>query len=302
MGNIDLLDETTRQWLEDIGIRALEVVDKSWPESDSQVSRVSSSDGRAFYVKRFASSVKFEQSVHAYQNWLFKLEGLVPRLVSSNLQHRLMLLTDVGGDCCDWQEFSAAQRASLLRQAGTFLRALHDTPFVDDDSMAVGDAVLARTRALQRRIRESDFRSDCLSPDLMCRIVDQIGEVVPQLNQVSRVPCHRDFWRRNWIWKKAEGDQPEGVHLAVLDFEHARPDLFFFDFMKLWSDCWLAHPQLEQPFWDGYGRSLTSEENTLLKRCAKVHAVQAVVWAAEHQNDAFLAQGERLLAATDAAC
>ena len=299
MGNTDLLDETTRQWLEDIGIHAVEVVDKSWPDSDSQVNRVTTKDGGAFYVKRFSSSVKYDQAAHAYQDWLVMFGGLVPRLVSANSQHRLLLLTDLGGICCDWQELSAAQQASLLYQAGKFLRSLHEIPFVDDDSMAVGDAVLARSRALQRRIGEVDVRSDHLSPDRMTGIVDIIGEVVPLLNQIKRVPCHRDFWRRNWIWTKANGGEPEGVHLSVIDFEHARPDLFVFDFMKLWSDCWLSDPQLEQPFWDGYGRRLTSQENTLLNTCAKLHAVQTMIWSAEHQYATFFAQGEQLLAAVD---
>ena len=164
----------------------------------------------------------------------------MPRLVSSHIEERLLLLTDIGGVCCDWRELSAGQQASLLYQAGEFLRALHDVPFVDDDSIAVGDAVLARARALQQRVGEVDVRSDHLSPDLMTRIVDHIGEVVPLLNQIDRVPCHRDFWRRNWIWTEAKGAEPEDVHLAVFDFEHARPDFFVFDFMKLWSDCWLT--------------------------------------------------------------
>ena len=299
MGNTDLLDETTRQWLEDIGIHAVEVVDKSWPDSDSQVNRVTTKDGGAFYVKRFSSSVKYDQTVHAYQNWLVNLEGLVPRLVSSHVEERLLLLTDIGGCFCQWLELSAAQQASLLCQAGKFLRALHEVPFDDDDSMAVGDAVLTRALALQRRLGEVDVRSDHLSPDRMTGIVDIIGEVVPLLNRIKRVPCHRDFWRRNWIWTKANGGEPEGVHLSVIDFEHARPDLFVFDFMKLWSDCWLSDPQLEQPFWDGYGRRLTSEENTLLNTCAKLHAVQTMIWSAEHQYATFFAQGEQLLAAVD---
>ena len=35
-----LLDETIRQWLDAIGIRVVEVVDKSWPDSDSQLSLI----------------------------------------------------------------------------------------------------------------------------------------------------------------------------------------------------------------------------------------------------------------------
>ena len=193
--NRELLDETTLQWLEDIGIRAVEAVDESWPESDSQVSRVTTNDGKTFFVKRFEASLKYDQAVHAYQNWLVNPEVLVPQLVSANSQHRMLLLTDIGGVCCDWQGLSAAQQASLLRQAGKFLRTLHSIPFVDDDSMAVGDAVLTRALALQRRIGEVDLRSDYLSPDVMSRIVDHIGEVVPLLNQICLLytsPSPRD--------------------------------------------------------------------------------------------------------------
>ena len=152
------------------------VVDKSWPDSDSQVCRLTSGDGRFLFVKRFGSSVKFDQAFYTYQNWLVNLEGMVPRLVSANSEDRILLLTDIGCCCCQWQELSPAQQASLSRQAGRFLRELHGLSFVDDDPMAVGDAVLSRAHALQRRFGEVSIRSDCLSPNVMNRIVDDVED------------------------------------------------------------------------------------------------------------------------------
>lgn len=297
MGIREGLDETTRQWLDSIGIRAVEVVDKSWPDSDSRVSRVVSDDGRTFFVKRFESSAKYVQEAHAYQNWLGELDSFVPRVMSTNSQELILLLTDVGDCCCDWQELTPAQRSSLLRQAGRFLRTLHDIPFADEDPMALGDAVLTRAHALQRRIGEAKVGFEYLSPNTMSGIVDNIGEVLTLLNQTKRVPCHRDFWRRNWIWRESTGGTREDVRLGVIDFEHSRSDLLVFDFLKLWSDCWLANPDLEEPFWDGYGRLLSADERTLLRRCAAIHAVQTIVWGVEHQNMEFTAQGKQLLAA-----
>jgi len=291
----ELLDETARQWLDTIDIRAVEAVDKSWPESDSQVIRIKNHDGEAFFVKRFSSSVKYRQAVNAYQNCMVNLEGQVPRLVSNNSQERILLLTDIGGSDCSWEELSPAQRASLLRQAGRFLRVLHNTPFNDEDSMPVGDAVFARAQALQRKLVELKGSSDYLSRDLVAGITDDVGRILPQLNQIKRVPCHRDFWKRNWIWKYSTGDRQGDVHLGVLDLEHARPDLFFFDVMKIWSDSWLAAPKLQQPFWHGYGRQMSEQERGLLKRCAAIHAAQTIIWGVEHQNDEFRTQGSRLL-------
>jgi len=301
MGAVDRLNATTLTWLKSIGVSVSEVVDKSWPDSDSQVSRITVDDGRSLVVKRFGSQVKFDQAHHAYQNWLVGFEEIVPRLVTGNSEDRILLLTDIGSPCCQWQELSSTRQESLLRQAGKFLRALHERPLVDDDQMALGNAVLMRAERLQRQLGEVEIDSDCLSPGVMNRIIDEVAEIVPLMNQIKRVPCHRDFWRRNWIWTEPTCDPPGGVRLGVIDFEHARPDLFVFDFMKLWSDCWLIDPRLEGPFWDGYGRRLSSEENSLLIRCAQVHAVQTMIWAAEHHDTTFFAHGERLLAATDAA-
>ena len=301
MADRELLDKATQMWLRENGVRAAEVIEKSWPDSDSQVMRITTDDGKVFFLKRFQSAVKYSQAANAYQNWLASLEEVVPSLVSTNSQHRLLLLTDIGGCCCVWEELSPEQQSSLLRQAGRFLRATHDLPFVDDDSEAVGNAVLKRAYALQRRLRDGKTDSDILSCNLMTRVVENIEDVVAPLNQIKRVPCHRDFWRRNWVWTSAGGGQQSdvrsSVRLGVLDLEHARPDLFLFDFMKVWSDCWLDRPQLEQPFWDGYGRMLNDEERTLLKRCAAIHAAQTIVWGAEHKSSLFTAQGHRLLAA-----
>jgi aminoglycoside/choline kinase family phosphotransferase len=284
--------------LKTVGVEPVEVVDKSCAESDSRVVRITTGcKGGSFFLKRFATVRKYNQAAYAYQNWLVAVDAVVPRLVAVRSEERLLLLTDIGDCSCGWRELSLSQKSSLLTQAGKFLRSLHETPCVNDDSMSVGDAILGRAAALQRKIEGGSSRY--LSDGQMSSIVKSIEEVRLRLNQIKRVPCHRDFWRRNWIWTAASNQSQGNLRLGVIDFEHARYDLFLLDLMKVWSDCWLTNSQLEEAFWQGYGRRLTNVENALLKVCAKVHAAQTIVWAEAHQQAAFLDQGLRLLAATD---
>ncbi len=295
--NKDLLGDAVLMWLKVSGVRVVEVVDKGWEDSDSEVLRVTADDGRRFFLKQFASPRKFTQAVNAYSQWLDRFYGQVPQLVSANFEMRLLLLSDLGDCCCSWQALTPAQQTSLLFQAGVFLRRLHGTAVVEDDLMPAGDAVLVRAQSLGRKIEETTLDITLLPSTCMVQVVREIEEISTTLNQIGRVPCHRDFWKRNWIWRNSEDHAGAGIQLGVFDFEHARPDVFLFDFMKLWAHCWLERPHLEQPFWDGYGRCLSDMERCFLRRCASIHAVQTIVWATEHSQDDFVAQGRSLLTA-----
>ena len=85
--------------------------------------------------------------------------------------------------------------------------------------------------------------------------------------------------------------------MAVIDFEHAQPDLFLVDFMKMWSDLWLDERPLEEIFWDSYGWGPDDRTRELMRRCGQLHALQTIAWACQN-DDRFLTQGLRLLGGT----
>ncbi len=295
------LSEDALRWLKSNGIDISEVIDMSWPSSGTFVSQVNQSDGERCFLKQFKCSDKFARAVNAYENWLVDFEVSVPRLISVDRPGLRFLMSDVG-DCSTWENLSPDQQERIQFEAGKFLKKLHKVEFEDNDQTPLGEAVLRRAQATYKRMLElqaagSQEYFGGTSVEEVANIVSGVEEVLPLLNLCKRVPCHRDFWRRNWIWPRNEGKTCDEVSFRVIDFEHARPDLFLFDMMKNWSDCWLESAGLESAFWDGYGRMLDDQERLLLHRCGALHAIQTILWANEHQQTELLSQGQALLAA-----
>ncbi len=295
-------DIEMQSWLETIGIDVVEVFDRSWLDSDACVIQVNQRNGQRLFLKQFGCSDKFTREVGAYETWVSDFDSQVPRLVCVD-KSRLRLLISDAGDCCSWEHLSLGQQERVQACAGRFLRALHEVEFNDNDTLPIGDAILLRAQAIQQRVVElqavySQEVFEGTNAEEVNRIVAGIEEVSPLLNRFKRVPCHRDFWKRNWIWSFDKDGASDELSLRVIDFEHARPDLFVFDFMKNWSDCWLGSPQLEVAFWDGYERTLDADERLVLYRCGALHALQTIIWGIEHQQTEWLSQGKVLLAAT----
>ena len=161
--------------------------------------------------------------------------------------------------------------------------------------MAIGEALIIRAECCRETLRECPTFQPTFSLQAVDVMVAELEEAVVDLNQFQRVPCHKDFWQRNWV-VPAKGSHDEAV-MSVIDFEHAQPDLFLVDFMKMWSDLWLDDRQLEEIFWGSYGWSPDDHTRELMRRCGRLHAFQTIAWACQHDDD-FLAHGMKLLNAT----
>lgn len=98
--------------------------------------------------------------------------------------------------------------------AGRWLRGLHDVPFTDRDPLPLAEA-------LQLRASSWSHRAEGLVPAPIIAWLRERLEAL-DLRQATRVPGHADFGPRNWLWCDAAG-------LSVVDFEHARADLWAFD-------------------------------------------------------------------------
>ena len=289
------LDFQTSQWLEDKGIHAVDCADKSWPNSESKVIKLTESAGRSLYLKQFSSSAKFSNEIRAYRDWLPQLTFPVPTLVAHDVSLRTLVVTDAGQSFDDFKPLPPASQHELMKQAGDFLRQLHHVEFVDDDSMLIGEAFMLRAERCRETLRECPTSHSMFSLQDVDVMVAELEEVVADLNQFQRVPCHKDFWQRNWV-VPAKSSRDEAA-MSVIDFEHAQPDLFLIDFMKIWSDLWLDDRPLEEIFWDSYGWIPDDRTGELMRRCGQLHAFQTIAWA-QQNDDRFLMQGKRLHDAT----
>lgn len=263
-----------------------------WPHAESAVWRLEGQvEGRRVaYFKVFRQPQKFAQERRAYRDWLPQLTSAparVPTLLAESGALRALLVSALPGVLLERASLKAAQNLAAYRQAGAFLGALHRLPFRDDDPLPLAEATRRRARAWLTRAE------GLIQPDLRAWVAGQATAVAETLEQLgaARVPCHRDFTPRNWLVTTENG--AGSVRLGVIDFEHSRPDFWLADLEKLCAEGWDA--ATEAAFWTGYGRTPTAAERTLLEQRSPLAALATVVWACEHGDPAFEAQGRAQL-------
>ena len=252
-----------------------------WDHAASNVWEVVSG-GRRFYLKHHKQPRKFRQEAYAYRAWTPHLNA-TPDLVATHEGPNALLLSAVPGVLAQDAALSDAQGRAAYRRAGAFLRRLHDLPFDDTDALPLADAMTKRGEAWIARA------TGTLEPPVIDWVWAQLAEAAEVVGERgwTRVPCHRDYTARNWLVDSGD--------FYVIDFEHARPDLWFADIERLWSGVWQRRPDLMAAFFGGYGRTLTPEEEGALRGLAAHAALTTIVWAKEHGDHAFERHGREVL-------
>jgi hypothetical protein len=239
---------------------------------------MTTADGRERVVKQLGSARAFEQEQQALDGWFLHAGEVggarVPRLIASEPCLAALILERLPGSAPPEGD------AVVHHAAGRFLAALHRLEIRDDDRLPLGDALAQRTRAWRRRVE--------LEPEWH-RVVDEHGPRPELFEGVSRVPCHRDFEARNWLW--------DGDTLAVVDFEHARMDCGLVDLAKLTVGSWRARPDLRTAFFAGYGREPTEVERERMRCVLVLHGLASLAWGREHGHETHVREGREALAA-----
>lgn len=227
-------------------------------------------DSGALWLKRLGVSRAFEA-----ERFVLGL-GLAgaPLLRAADASVGALLMEELSGDSVDFIGITEIHRA-----AGAWLARLHALPVEGEDPMPVEEALGARLRSLERRLGAE-------ARGLPIAALRQAVEAV-SLPEARRVWCHRDFQPRNWRW--------DGATLGVLDFEHARPDLWVADLAKLEGEAWVGRPALRQAFFEGYGRRPSDAEEGALRALVGLHGLFALGWGRRHGEAAFVALGEGIL-------
>lgn len=229
------------------------------------------------YLKSFSENRKFQQELNFYQERSRLLPQFpLAKLLDDDPDQRAILLTELAGQPVSTLTLGPVARQDAHRQAGRFLGALHSLPHQDQD-IPVVEALEKRCRAWCRRAQGK------LASSEIDWVADFVAEGLPLLESQSRVYCHRDFTERNWLFQNGE--------IAVIDFEHARPDLGLLDFEKLFLEEWATQTDLWEPFWEGYGRTLKDWEREVLVRCSALTALGTISWAVAHGDLEFERRG-----------
>lgn len=253
-----------------------------WAHAESQVWEVQAASGKRAFLKQHRQPRKFEQERRAFEDWLPTFGEQVPRLLAARLEPpRTLLLSALPGGTLETRVLAPKLERLAYAQAGDFLRRFHHLSFQDDDPVPLEEALSERLAAWLERGR------GVVDAGVAAWVRGRLLEALPLVAGLKRVPAHRDFTARNWLWHREK--------LYVIDFEHARPDLWLLDLERLWSGVWPRRPDLREAFLSGYERALSADEEALLGRLAAFAAFQTVVWAREHGDAAFERQGWRVL-------
>lgn len=253
------------------------LADLSWDHGESAVWHLQGESGEAV-LKSHRQKRKFTQELHANLQWLPRLAGALnsPELLA--FQEQALLFRFVPGSLVQDLPLTPDAERALHEQAGRALAALHRLEHSDTDQLPLSDAFGQRLEAWIIRAR------GIVPGQVTDRVRSAALEAVPMLAGQSRVPCHRDYTPRNWL-------ADEQQELYIIDFEHARPDLYLNDFERLATGLWRSRPDLQDAFLAGYGRTLSADELALLRRTAALGALSTVVWAREHADRQFEEHG-----------
>ncbi|MEL6713005.1 MAG: phosphotransferase [Planctomycetota bacterium] len=209
---------------------------------------------------------KFDQEVRANGRFARPL-GASPRLVAHAGDGRFWLLFQDAGH-------TAPAGSERDRAAGALLARLHGLDIADDDPISLIKALGLRARAA------AAGAAGLVEEPTLEAVVECAASPWPAgLAPPHRVACHRDFAPYNWLTPRsrdgARGADPS--ELALIDWEHARPDSAATDL-----DRALGDPGVDaDAFLDGYGR-VDEGRAEELRRWAPVAALARIRWARDH--------------------
>ncbi|MFD3925314.1 phosphotransferase [Streptomyces sp. NPDC058614] len=174
------------------------------------------------------------------------------------------------------------------RQAGRWLRRFHGS-LGDLTPTDHADAVSEVARAARGVEAHLESAGDLIDKEEQ----ETVRQHACELARLGPLPggyAHGDFQERNWVLDTEAGT------LAMVHLERARPHAEVVDLVRLACGPWAGGPDLREAFCDGYGRTLTSVEETALRCLTAIDAASAISWGVPHHDREIVQRGYATLA------
>ncbi|GGU49665.1 phosphotransferase [Streptomyces violascens] len=261
--------------------------DASHDRSNSRVWHLSLPNGVDFYLKIAPNPVMYERETFALRATAPALgyEG-APQLRDSSPEHLALLLTAVPGRPLKQLKLSPAEEARAHRHAGALLARLHAAGDLSGPRRAEAEQALqAAAEGAEGHLAKAGDRLTTPEQKLVRDLAEQLRTLPP----LPLAYIHGDAWERNLMWWTAR------QQAAWIDFERSRFAAAVQDFVLMACATWTDRPDLRAACLQGYGRSLTVEEQRALTCLAAIDAVSCLVWGPDHDDPQVTARGRRTL-------
>lgn len=251
------------------------VKDHSWSEQTSRVLHVSARGGSFIIKAGERDNHHIGREIDAHGTWtkpLVHLDRTAP-VVGWDGTAKVLVVRYQPGELVVGTVHEHSP--DFYHQAGRVLQAFHcESQHVDDSY---------EERATQRTLAwlEGPHRIDA---GAVRRIRAALAAYTPL--PVTVVPTHGDWQPRNWL--------ADGSWLRVIDFGRFAFRPASSDLCRMATQQWHEHPELEAAFLDGYGGDPRDPARWPIELLRE--AVGTAAWAYQQHDDAFEAQGLRLLA------
>jgi len=249
---------------------------------------VTLSDGTTLYLKQFKEESKRQQEIEAYERWVPLLRNQpfsLPNLLAKSAPELCAIaLSTLEGQLAADEALTPQENEELHFQAGVFLRKLHSLPFDDPDPVPLSEALPLRLQFWCSRGQQWLSHKEI---DFACSLVRD-GR---PFRRDRRVPCHRDYQMRNWIFNKNRCSPT----LGIIDFEHSRADHPLIDFVRVYENAARDDSISWRAFTRGYDHKMDRSELDRLLAIAVIHAIGSVVWGSTHGDNGLVNSGHELL-------
>lgn len=251
------------------------------------------------YLKLHQSRSHWHSEVHAYERWASAFGDYAPRIVAVRDEEPLALVvTELPGQIVDNADLLPSQELAVWRAAGAALPALHDLATGEyfgatmRDGRCAGETIQNAEEYVSKRFSEQiecAVRSAMINDEELA-VIRAAYDLIPAFEEELPVPCHRDYCAANWLLSG------EGTWAGVIDFEFSAWDVRVADFSRDPDWSWLHRPDLVEAFFEGYGRSLTAEEEQQLLVAHAEYALSAILWGNAYAFYGFEREGRESLA------
>jgi Ser/Thr protein kinase RdoA (MazF antagonist) len=238
------------------------------------------------------------REVHGYEQWAPVFGAFAPPLLAVHEEEPLALLIgELPGRILEDVQLPIEQERAAWHRAGEMLAGLHSLdhgaffgPCGRDGTplgAAISDAVEYVATDLDREIGKA-VRAGYVDERELA-VVRAAQGLTSAFAGEQPVACHRDYCPYNWLVNE------RGAWAGVIDFEFAYWDLRVAEFSRYPDWEWIDRPDLLAALFEGYGRSLTPQEEQQALVSRTQYALGAINWGQENAYYGFVDEARQAL-------